>query len=96
MQFRITGQRSAGLGGAYPNEFINFIEIDHVVEASDEYDALEQVANDGAELYLCRDLEIQPLYQGSTAIFSAVVNTSASFSRTTTTSSRRTPPQAGR
>ena len=62
MKYRITGQMSAGVSGAYPNDFINFIDIDHIIEAADEYEALEKIPSGGSELYLCRDLEIQPLF----------------------------------
>ena len=61
MKFRITGQMSAGVSGNYPNEFINFVDVDHVVEASDEYEALDKFPSNDSELYLCRDLEIRPV-----------------------------------
>lgn len=64
MKFHITGQMSSGISGNHPYDFINFVDIDQVVEASDEYEALEKLPAAGAELYLCRDLVIQPLDSG--------------------------------
>ena len=61
MKYRITGQMSSGISGEHPHATIDFIDIDHVVEANNEYEALEKVPATGPELYLCRDLVIQPI-----------------------------------
>ena len=61
MKYRITGQMSSGISGEHPHTAINFVDIDRVVEANNEYEALEKVPATGTELYLCRDLVIQPI-----------------------------------
>lgn len=63
-KYRITGQMSSGITGHYPHDTIEFVTLDTVVEAADEYEALEKVPAAGLELYLCRDLVIQPLSAG--------------------------------
>ena len=73
MRYRITGQMSGGVIGQYPNDFIVFVDIDEVVEARDEYEALEKLSGDGSELYLCRDLVIQAIEQPAPAILPAVM-----------------------
>jgi hypothetical protein len=59
---------SDGIIGKYPNDFIIFVDVDEVVEARDEYEALEQLAGDGSELYLCRDLVIQAVESAPAAL----------------------------
>ena len=71
MKFRITGQMSSGVIGQHPNDFILFIDIDEVVEAEDEYEALDKMPRYGSELYLCRDLVIQPVGSAFTRLTSA-------------------------
>jgi len=61
MKFRITGQVSDGVAGEYPNDFIRFVKVDHIVEASDEFEALDKVPRSDSDFYICRDLEIQPV-----------------------------------
>lgn len=68
MRYRITGQMSGGVIGQYPNDFIIFVDIDEVVEARDEYEALEKLSAGGDELYLCRDLVIQAVGPAPTAL----------------------------
>ena len=61
MMYRVTGQMLSGISGKYPNDCIAFVDVDEVVEANDEYEALEKIPPVTAELYLCRDLVIQPI-----------------------------------
>ncbi len=66
-KYRITGQMSSGISGEHPHHIIEFVEVDTVVEARDEYEALEKMPPGGSELYLCRNLEIQPLSGGASS-----------------------------
>ena len=75
MKYRITGQMSSGVFGQHPHDFIVFVDIDEVVEANDEYDALEKMSNDGPELYLCRDLVIQPMVAPSVRLSTPLLST---------------------
>jgi hypothetical protein len=75
MKYRITGQMSSGVFGQHPHDFIVFVDIDEVVEANDEYDALEKMSNNGPELYLCRDLVIQPMTPPSVTLSTALLGT---------------------